>query len=105
EAELARGGVMDGVGVLAFADQGVRVADPDADTVVDRLGLVGLLLPVALDAADVEPHAHLTPILAVKRGEIAQQAVPDAVALGIDAQGLGDLERAIGLDLDLAAPG
>src|SRR5205807_211270 len=81
------------------------IADPDADAAVDRFAPPGLGMAIALDALDGEADEDALAVAIVAGREIAEDAVPDPVALGLDPDRLGDVEAGVGGDLDVAIVG
>jgi hypothetical protein len=70
---------------------------------VVRLGGIDLGTAVALDRKDIEAGLHARAVLGpIGGGEIAQDAVPNAVAVGLHLDGLGDHEIAVALHVDVA---
>jgi hypothetical protein len=90
--------------VLAPVDIGIGVADLDPDAAADPLRRIRLGVAIPLDALDVEADADAPlagPLIDCR--EIAENAVADVVALGIDPDRLGDGQGAVRADIDVAA--
>ena len=103
KAELARGAVADRVDVPPGRKEHARAADADPHAVREPLERVGLGRAVARHFEHVELHAHQgAGAVAVVGREVAQDAAPDLAAARLDRDRLGDGERALGVDADVA---
>ena len=95
--------VVNHIAVRAGIDHGVGVADADALAIVDALGGIRLGLSIAIDRQDFQGRIVFRAVGVAQHGEdVAEDAVPDAVALRGDADRLGDVDRAVGREHGLA---
>ena len=103
--ELAVTHVAQDVGVLAGIELDGGIADPDAYAVRALLDAKGLRPPVARYAPHVEARDDaFAAAVRVHRREVAEDSAPDVHALRTHAQGLADLDRAVGAHTDVALP-
>jgi len=101
EAELARGAVVDLVGVATGRQHRLGAADAHAHAVGELFGGPGFGGAVAQHGGDFERHAHaVAGAVAVGGRKVAQDAALSRPAGGLDFDGLGHRERAVGLDAD-----
>ena len=106
EAELARSAVAQGVGVVGGHREEVVVAGVDAHAVVDVLGEPRLVAAVALHAQHLEAdHDAVAMAVAIAGREVAVDAAADVVAFRAHRDPFGDVEAAVGADVDLAVVG
>ena len=98
-----RRGVADGVDMLADRDDHVGVTDLDPHPVVLRLNAVGFGLAVAAGFEQRKSNFHPLPARTViARRNFATYAAVDGDILGLDADRLGDIDRAVLGDHDIA---
>ena len=103
KSDLPVGDVGNDEEVLAIIEFCVGAADLDALAVVKPVDLVILVVAVHRHTLHVEAHAHsAAELVGVKGGEVAIDAVVDAVALHIDRDGLDDVQRSVFLNGDVA---
>ena len=100
--ELAIGGVLDPVAVLARFEKGAGIADVQPGAPGDALRMPWLGLTVAGHGDDVEGHGHaVAERVAVDGREVAEDSAPDLPSLGAHIDRLGDVQAAVGPDRDL----
>ena len=103
EAELAVGFVANDVGVFARPQDYIRTAHIYADTVAERFEMIGLRMPIPKHFFEMKPHqiAIAQPV-AIPRGKITVDSVPNVIALGPHTDGLAHHHRRIGVHRDIA---
>ncbi len=103
EAQLPRRAVAENIGVLAAVQVHIGGTEIHARTVAQAFTVPGLRPPIAADLlgfkGDLDPVAVA---VAIVGGEVPVDAALDAVAFGIDGDGLADLHAAVGGHLDVA---
>ena len=93
-ADLPVGPIGEPVSMRPLRDVGVRRTDIDADAAADAFAAPSLCLSVALHALDLELHTGRA-AGSIREGqrEVAEDAMPDIAALGVDRNRFGDQHR------------